>query len=993
MAIKLADTLAPMADFPAAMAEHIEFDDGESLQEKLDSGSLGATASDIIVAHTPDEADALQKKVNRNKLMFYMGNTKSSYVHGELYYLHWNAITLKKFYTKGGGILEIDYDVLEQKYASYSQTITFNAKYKEDPSNAMNRWFCEYSGGSGSRLDVVGVNIANGSATLGDVIEFTYNSASKNSDNYTWKPLFVKPQRTFEKNWWLVNKIATYGGGYDNEFINGHRYQFTADVTINATASGNIVVSLDEEQYKNYFGLHSKSSFIYNANTGCFEYRYGAIGYEDNRFTIEYLNKAGITWTGEIANGDTITVTCTMSDDINDYYWKDLDAEGGDYTQLTQSEYDALEDSIKLNGKEYRTYDTGHIYRLGVEFGKDASADDIVSFAKPSQLGLDDASCTVVDLINAMFLEQRKDYSKRLIGIFPYVKNESNITDLPTDISSKGQVEICTSGWDMASAKFTDTANCVEYIGRTIVASGVVNSISWKKVATTITSLSELGLTADATFQDVIDALPKGGSALLGVTEFTNYQTIFPYEEGNDQFARVYIVKGAADGSRMYARWFRKDGIKEAIAKFNINDNKFDGWRMLKDSQTYTSLKELGLDTTATINDIIDAMKDGSQITYKTDVFDYATEYNNIQLGTVVIHKQSASRVQALMTDKDTGNLYVGRLDGNNKVIGWRKIITEVSDPYSCTKYTALTGTEDLFTLPCGHYVSANINTTYNYPITDTNTTAHIYILGHLNDPVNNKGYRIILYFDNKGRMYRINEWWGVFTDNGWQEVAYRTYTTLAELGLEADATVENVIKALPIGGRAIISTHEFTNYQTLFPYSAEEDKYATLKVEKGYDNTGSRTIVTWVRKDASKIAYGGLDATNAVRWWNEYATKSYVDSKTGGIDVAQTDITINTYWATQETRADCPTNKYVVKNGICYLSATFTTLADKNYTSVVADLATGLPKPAIGCFANVTSGSNKNALVYIHNDGVLKGSSLSTNTLYDVSLTYPVAE
>jgi hypothetical protein len=39
--IKLADTLAPMADFPAAMAEHIEFDDGESLQQKLDDGSLG----------------------------------------------------------------------------------------------------------------------------------------------------------------------------------------------------------------------------------------------------------------------------------------------------------------------------------------------------------------------------------------------------------------------------------------------------------------------------------------------------------------------------------------------------------------------------------------------------------------------------------------------------------------------------------------------------------------------------------------------------------------------------------------------------------------------------------------------------------------------------------------------------------------------------------------------------------------------------------------
>lgn len=326
--------------------------------DKTDVSELGgATASDVIVAYTPDEANALQTKENRNKIMFYMGNTKSSYVHGELYYLHWNAITLKKFYTKGGGILEIDYDVLEQKYASYSQTITFKAEYKQDTTNVMNRWFCEYSGGSGSRLDVVGVNISNGSETLGDVIEFTYNSASKNSDNYTWKPLFVKPQRTFEKNWWLVNKIATYGGGYDDEFINGHRYQFTTDININATASGNIVVSLDEEQYKNYFGLHSKSSLTYNADTGCFEYRYGMIHYEDNRFTIEYLNQAGITWTGEIADGDTITITCTMSDDINDYYWKDLEyaveGDSGNIVTLTQAEYDALSDEEKDSDTVY----------------------------------------------------------------------------------------------------------------------------------------------------------------------------------------------------------------------------------------------------------------------------------------------------------------------------------------------------------------------------------------------------------------------------------------------------------------------------------------------------------------------------------------------------------------------------------------------------------------------------------------------------------------
>ena len=41
MAIRLADTLLPMADFPAAYAEHLFFNDEESIQKKYDEGKLG----------------------------------------------------------------------------------------------------------------------------------------------------------------------------------------------------------------------------------------------------------------------------------------------------------------------------------------------------------------------------------------------------------------------------------------------------------------------------------------------------------------------------------------------------------------------------------------------------------------------------------------------------------------------------------------------------------------------------------------------------------------------------------------------------------------------------------------------------------------------------------------------------------------------------------------------------------------------------------------
>ena len=191
-------------------------------------------------------------------------------------------------------------------------------------------------------------------------------------------------------------------------------------------------------------------------------------------------------------------------------------------------------------------------------------------------------------------------------------------------------------------------------------------------------SLAELGLTADATFQDVADALPKGGSALLGVKEFTNYQTIFPCEEGNDQFARVYIVKGAADGSSMYARWFRKDGVKEAIAKFNINDNKFDGWEKVA-IRTITTLAELGLTSSATVDDVHDKLAVGQLAILQVRAFDnYQTLFpyadSNDQYARIEILKgKSTTHSRIFWWRKDGSKFAVGNLNSNNKLAGWNE--------------------------------------------------------------------------------------------------------------------------------------------------------------------------------------------------------------------------------------------------------------------------------------------------------------------------------
>lgn len=65
MAIKLADTLAPMADFPAVEAKDVAFNDNKSLQEKYDNGELGGGGISITVdsAMSDTSTNPVQNKV------------------------------------------------------------------------------------------------------------------------------------------------------------------------------------------------------------------------------------------------------------------------------------------------------------------------------------------------------------------------------------------------------------------------------------------------------------------------------------------------------------------------------------------------------------------------------------------------------------------------------------------------------------------------------------------------------------------------------------------------------------------------------------------------------------------------------------------------------------------------------------------------------------------------------------------------------------------
>ena len=82
MAIKLADTLAPMSEFPAAMAEHIGFSDGATLQEKFDNKELGGGDSSVTL--TQEEYEALPEEEKLDGL-YYTYDTKRIYKNGVQY--------------------------------------------------------------------------------------------------------------------------------------------------------------------------------------------------------------------------------------------------------------------------------------------------------------------------------------------------------------------------------------------------------------------------------------------------------------------------------------------------------------------------------------------------------------------------------------------------------------------------------------------------------------------------------------------------------------------------------------------------------------------------------------------------------------------------------------------------------------------------------------------------------------------------------------------
>ena len=248
-------------------------------------------------------------------------------------------------------------------------------------------------------------------------------------------------------------------------------------------------------------------------------------------------------------------------------------------------------------------------------FSQSGTCEYLANINNTNIVSWNDVSGTYIDISDSTIEKLGNEILKYPVGRYRInsTTTGNKFIDLPPDAETKcGLIEV--NGTAVGKSPFTDTwvyrmykFECLtgtsSYIRR-LNSGATVGQIEldtgWcEEGQETYTSLSELGLTADATFQDLIDALPKGGSALLGVTEFTNYQTIFPYEERNDQFARVEIQKGESVAhSRIF--WWRKDGSRFAIGHIN-SSNKLGGWweYALKEKFNGKEVKSVTIDLSA----------------------------------------------------------------------------------------------------------------------------------------------------------------------------------------------------------------------------------------------------------------------------------------------------------------------------------------------------------------------------------------------------------
>ena len=396
--------------------------------------------------------------------------------------------------------------------------------------------------------------------------------------------------------------------------------------------------------------------------------------------------------------------------------------------------------------------------------------------------------------------------------------------------------------------------------------SGSDNTVGTDNFLKSYTELSQLGLSGDANVWDVIQALGKGEMAHIRTNGFTNASTLFPINDSGV----LYIVKGNDDvylhGTQVM--WTSKQG---GCAIGVIGSGSFDGWNVL--SGSLSSNKKLifnnrfGLSTYTLLAKIV--------------LPDDSIYRHNIHI--TCAHKVNTSSGNWMF--KENIDICKFDLHFTNPPLTSSYVNNPTMKLYGLTlyEYPFPEGTDEGI-----KKISENIRLYYD----KTSYTIYVYLINNENLFAGKIGSQLIgLTVENKGDI-AITE--SLLSDGVWNAPwncqceledleaptivkvggdadeaisTTTTYTSLTQMGLTADATIDDVINALKEGETAFISTDEFTDYKNgMFPNQCTNDQYAVIKVEK---EAGNRVFLEWRQKEGKAYAIGGLDNINKFTNWD----------------------------------------------------------------------------------------------------------------------------
>ena len=284
--------------------------------------------------------------------------------------------------------------------------------------------------------------------------------------------------------------------------------------------------------------------------------------------------------------------------------------------------------------------------------------------------------------------------------------------DVVSDMSNvSSSTVLSTAGLEVELNKKVDKDSITKVLDNTVtneqVASAkAVYDTTVDKNIKTYTMLEQIGLASGTTVSEIFLTMPDNSMVEIGTIPSSNAKEGF------------YCIDDLPDSTASgiltvikynYARFniiFKKSASGEIatndiwIGNLKGSDGTGLTWSKLVLEEThnmssYYALKQLRLDSTATINQVLTNMVLGSTFVCQISEFDDLTQFPTKDTTmTVYLVKYSMARVLAMCYDK-MGNYYVGLISSSNTLTGWKKIsmITDLNHLIKKVTLTATAGT------------------------------------------------------------------------------------------------------------------------------------------------------------------------------------------------------------------------------------------------------------------------------------------------------------